>query len=171
MQHLLPFFNNSIPIWIPEDPFKARVLGSKSTPTKRRLITSHLPILEPVLKPAPPSPVIQFNLLPRLLIPHILWTSPKLPRFCDTRFSSFYFFPWHLEWILFTSNLFLYWIQVMIMRLALVPTEIDLSWRWCSEILLLLLLRSISSVCHEGLFYKPLKTNIGGNLYNLINSL
>ena len=31
--------------------------------------------------------------------------------------------------------------------------------------------KAFDSVWHEGLFYKLLKTNIGGNLYNLMKSL
>ena len=54
-KHWLLFLNNTNPIKIPEHPFQRQSTGFKFTPTKRRLSTSHIPILELVLKPALPS--------------------------------------------------------------------------------------------------------------------
>ena len=51
----------------------------KFTPAKRRLTTSHLPVLEPVLKRALPSYTICSNSLP-LPTPGILWASPRALR-------------------------------------------------------------------------------------------
>ena len=56
--------------------------GFKFTPTKRRLTTSHLPILEPVLKRAIPSYKIYSNLTFYGLFPL------SFSRFCDTRIFS-----------------------------------------------------------------------------------
>ena len=63
--------------------------GFKSTPTKRRLTTSHLPIiLEPVLKRALPSYTIYSNFpsLPSLTFYGLFPLS--FSRFCDTRIFS-----------------------------------------------------------------------------------
>ena len=58
------------------------------TPSKRRLTTSHLPILEPVLKTTIPSYTIYSNSLSPS-IPDILCASPwSFARFCDTCISS-----------------------------------------------------------------------------------
>ena len=61
MQHRLPFLNNSNPLSIPGDP-EAQSTGFKFTPSKRRLSTSHLPILEP----SPVTQFPQFTVKPRL---------------------------------------------------------------------------------------------------------
>ena len=54
--------------------FNKRALDFKFTPTKRRLTTSHLPILEPVLKPALPSYPIYSNSLP---LPSLTFYGPS----------------------------------------------------------------------------------------------
>ena len=72
MKHWLPFLNNTTHKIL----FKDRALGSNFLRTKRRLSTSHLPILEPMLRPAllnhtiysislPPSHPRHFMGLPR----------------------------------------------------------------------------------------------------------
>ena len=72
--------------------FNKRALGFKFTPTKKAIsYISHLPILEPVLKPALPSYPIYSNSLP---LPSLTFYGPPPPpppsfaRFCDTRISS-----------------------------------------------------------------------------------
>ena len=64
----------------------------KFTPTKRRLTTSHLPTLEPLLKPALSSYTINSSSLP---LPSLTFfglppPSPNSARFCDTRIFSYY---------------------------------------------------------------------------------
>ena len=62
--------------------------GFKFTPTKRRLTTSHLQILEPVLKRAIPSYKIYSN-FPSLPSLTFYGLSPlSFSRFCDTRIFS-----------------------------------------------------------------------------------
>ena len=48
----------------PRKSFVKQSIEFKSTSTKRRLSTSHIPILEPVLEPALPSYIIYSNSLP-----------------------------------------------------------------------------------------------------------
>ena len=67
--------------FIPEDCVKF-------TPTKRRLTTSHLPILEPVLKPALPSYAIYSPILSPLLPWHFMSLAQSFMS-CDTRISSY----------------------------------------------------------------------------------
>ena len=72
---LATLLNNTNPIKIPEHPFYRQSTGFKFTPTKRRLSTSHIPVLEPVLKPALLSCTnYSDSLLPS--INDILWASP-----------------------------------------------------------------------------------------------
>ena len=115
LSHLFSFYNNytsrrvkwgkhgtyaafSYPSLTTETPFKshnilfnARALVLNNTPIKRRLTTSHLPILEPVLKPALPSYTIYSSSLPPST-PDILWASSSPPELFEVlRYTYFYY--------------------------------------------------------------------------------
>ena len=122
-------WNIGYPALTTPTPFKSQKIlfndkstGFKFTPTKRRLTTSHLPILEPVLKTTIPSYTIYSNSLSPS-IPDILCASPwSFARFCDTCISSI--------WPFNTVRAVLLMFQICA---ALVLIFEQLSWLCCTS--------------------------------------